>query len=135
MNITLTDKQYQTMLQCVGVAGQMYGIMKEALEEDYSEMVDNISEIETILLEHNTDPSIEEMHEGKKVFSEKYIDLVGADVMKYEDYVFFDQLVIFFAKKLAWADANEEKIFELTDELYEYFTTNGLKDVKFTGKL
>ena len=141
----LTRTQYEVLINALQIAGSVYGIMGDMVDEKYKKQSDELEELENYLLENAEELGLCEMFEifqGKKVVDEKYLNKAIDDLNEYEEYCFWDNL----ARKLADRDLlgklGEKKLramdtmeyinaeYPIEDKYHKEFEGHGLDRVK-----
>jgi hypothetical protein len=148
ITINLSQKDYKTLLRAVAISDYMYGIMSDIVDDKYKEDAKQNDSLINKLLAHNTNPTIESSDDGKKTFSDIYMDEIMEDIMKFEDYNFWDLLVRKIAQKIVSAkiipmeskkkiskDEFMHIVFELEEKLRNDFEKNELNNISYTGEL
>lgn len=144
-NFDLTKEQYRVLLNALQVAGSVYGIMGDMVDETYKKQSDELDALENYLLENAEGLGLSEMvdnFQGKKVVDEKYLNKAIDDLGEYEEYSFWDNL----ARKLANRDLlrklGKEKLramdnmeyinaeYPIEDEYHKEFEEHGLERIK-----
>lgn len=144
-NFELTKAQYEVLINALQIAGCVYGVMGDTVDEKYKKQSDKLDELESYLLENAGEFGLYEMVDvfrGKKVVDEKYLNKAINDLSEYEEYSFWDNL----ARKLADRDLlrklGEEKFramdnmeyinaeYPIEDEYHQEFEKCGLDRVK-----
>lgn len=95
--------QYEILMNALQVAGTVYGVMGDMVDEKYKKQSGQLDALESYLLENAEEIGLHEMvdvFEGKKIVDEKYLNKAIDDLVEYEEYSFWDTL----ARKLADRD-------------------------------
>ncbi|OHB20716.1 MAG: hypothetical protein A2666_01645 [Parcubacteria group bacterium RIFCSPHIGHO2_01_FULL_47_10b] len=102
-NIELTKKQFRVLMNALQIAGSVYAIMGDMVDEKYKKPSHELDELENYVLESADALGLSDMVEvfrGTKVASKELIDKAIDDLREYEEYTFWDNL----ARKLADRD-------------------------------
>lgn len=144
-NFELTKAQYEVLINAFQIAGSVYGIMGDMVDEKYKKQSNELDELESYLLENAEELglyALVDVFQGKKVVDEQYLNKAIDDLNEYEEYSFWDNL----ARKLANRDLlrklGEEKFrtmdnreyinaeYPIEDEYHKEFEEHGLDRVK-----
>lgn len=90
-------------MNALQIAGTVYGIMGDMVDEKYKKQSGELDKLESYLLENAEELGLHEMVDtfrGKNVVDEQYLMKAIADLSEYEEYSFWDIL----ARKLADRD-------------------------------
>ncbi len=104
-NISITDKHFESLLRAVAIAGSIYGVMSDMMDEKYKKQAGAMDEIEKILSGYaygfGLDRIVED-HENEQVIDMQsdWYDEVMDDIFEYDEYATFDTL----SNKLGWRD-------------------------------
>lgn len=105
--------QYEVLMNALQIAGAVYGVMGDMVDEKYKIQSDQLDALERYLLENAEEIGLHAMvdvFEGKKIVDEQYLNKAIDDLTEYEEYSFWDNL----ARKLADRDVlrkvGEEKL-------------------------
>jgi hypothetical protein len=143
--IEFNKKQYQALVRALQIAGSMYDILSDMVDERYDAPADELGDLESWVLAKAGEfdmANIVEIFEGKNVVKEDVADQYTDDLTAYEEWAFWDV----FAHKLAdremarqhkkdgASNLNFEKLLDLHiefEEKYaEEFDKHGLDHVE-----
>jgi len=120
-SVELTKEQYEVLMNALQIAGSVYGIMGDMVDEKYKNQSSELDKLESYLLEHADELGLKDMVDifrEEKVVDEKYLNKAIGDLQEYEEYSFWDNL----ARKLASRDMlqrfGEKKLRAMSDREY-----------------
>ncbi len=138
MEIKVTQDQYKILIRAMAISSHIYWIMWDVVDPNYKKIAENIWSLTDTLLQHNTDPKIEQDYNWKKDFSDEYMNDTMDDIIKYEDFAFFDLIVSRFAIEILWdklESMDEDKAIKLISQTQEKLSKdiskNWLKNFKY----
>lgn len=106
MKINLTKAQYRLLLDSLHIAGTMYAVLGDMVDEKYKNRSTELDEFEHYFLGFAKEMGVEEAveeYEGKRSIDFEYCDAVGDDIREYEEYTMWENL----SRHLAERDLRE----------------------------
>jgi hypothetical protein len=100
LSIEFDKKQYEALVRALQVAGSVYDILSDMVDERYDAPADELGDLESWVLAKAGDfgmANIVEIFEGKNVLKDAAMDRYTDDLTEYEEWAFWDM----FAHKLA----------------------------------
>lgn len=131
-SIEFNKKQYDALVRALQVAGAMYDILSDMVDNEYAAHADAIADLESWVLAKAGEfgmASTVTIFEGKNVLKDEVVDKYIDDLTEYEEWAFWDV----FAHKLAdremsqrykrsdLSKLNMEELFETHIELEEKY--------------
>lgn len=104
MNITLTKKQYETIIRSLELANNIYGLMNDSFDDEHcKEQYKAVEETESTLLSHHKDFWIEnvEYDTEKDLYSlnDDYTMSIYDDIHEFSELQFLDSLTLHLARQ------------------------------------
>jgi hypothetical protein len=99
-SIEFDKKQYETLVRVLQVAGSVYAILGDMVDEKYKKQSDAMDDLESWILARAGEfgmADIIEIFENKNVLKDEAMDKYTDDLTQYEEWAFWDV----FAHKLA----------------------------------
>ena len=136
-NIAITDKQFEVLLRAVAVAGSIYGVMSDMVDDKYDKQADETEDVEKLLCGYayafGLSNVVEESEDKQVIKMESdWYDDISDDISEYDDYAVYDTL----SNKLGWRDFrakySEEEIKEMAEERGGYL---GVPLYEFENKI
>ena len=120
-NISVTDKQFESLVRAVAIAGSVYGVMGDMVDEKYKKQSDAMDEVEKILSGRAHDfglGKIIEEYDGSKVIDLQtdWYDAVLDDLSEYDKYATFETLAGDLGRRDFRAKYSEEEIKKMGDK-------------------
>jgi len=118
MQIELSKEQYKSLLRATDVAGFIYGVMGDAVDEKYKKQSNEIDGLIDHLLQYADkfgQTEFVEKYDGKNILSDEYSNEILEDVSEFEEYAFWDNL----AKKLAVKEMHEKYSIKEREKMAE----------------
>ncbi len=106
VQIELTTAQYKILIDSIGVASSIYGVMGDMVDEKYKTQSSALEDLEQHVLEKAADlglSSLVHVFGGKKHIDDDHMDLLMDDILEYDEFNFWDTL----PEKLAERDLRE----------------------------
>lgn len=141
LTLDLTDAEYRALLRAVDVGSAIYGIMGDMVDRVYKPKGEVIDEVESKILEHahvfGMSDSVTEFR-GKLVLVDDYIEEVMDELLEFEDYAMWDNLVNRLARRdlsnkyddKEWSALDDKTkiklIFEAENKWWKEFENSGL---------
>ena len=132
-SIKFSQNEFEILLKAVTLAGTIYALMGDMVDEKYKSSVDQMDNIENILCSLAKEfglHKIVEYFDGKTVMDMegKWFENVMADLDEYEEFATFDKLSHKLAHRDFYREHSEEEIKKLIKEhggyigvlLYDY---------------
>jgi len=98
--IEFNKQQYEAFVRALQIAGSVYDILSDMVDERYDAPADELGDLESWVLAKAGEfgmANIVEIFEGKNVLKDAAMDRYTDDLMEYEEWAFWDV----FAHKLA----------------------------------
>ncbi len=121
MKINLTKKQYDTFIDVLQIAGTVYGVMGDMVDEKYKKTSQDIDELEDHVLSIAKDmgrEQIVELFQGKRSVDFEYAERVIDDLNEYEEFSMWDELPRKLAGRDLFETYGEEKLKAMDEQEY-----------------
>jgi len=123
MKINITKAQYKLLLDALHIAGTVYGVMGDMVDDKYKKRSDELDEFENYFLGFAKEMGVEEAveeYEGKSSIDFEYGDKAMADLQEYEEYTMWENMSRRLAQRDLYELTSKEDIEKMSRE--EYFT-------------
>jgi|GEM_PF-1536892 hypothetical protein len=100
LSIEFDKKQYAALVRALQIAGSVYDILSDMVDDEYDAPADETGDLASWVLAKAGEfgmANIVEIFEGKNVLKDEVVDRYTDDLTEYEDWAFWDV----FAHKLA----------------------------------
>ena len=119
MKIEINKKQYNIIIRVLEIAGSIYGVMGDMVDEKYKKPSKDVDDLEEDLFKYAEDyDSLDlfEYYKDKRIISEDYTEEILNDIFDYDEYVFWEKLVEKLARKEIMEKYPEGKIKNMSNE-------------------
>ena len=132
MKIEINKKQYNIIIRVLEIAGSIYGVMGDMVDEKYKKPSKDVDDLEEDLFKYAEDyDSLDlfEYYKDKRIISEDYTEEILNDIFDYDEYVFWEKLVEKLARKEIMEKYPEGKIKNMSNE--EFYVLRNSTEEKY----
>lgn len=144
-NVTFTKEQFEVLMNALQIAGLVYGIMGDMVDEKFKKQSDELDALESHVLEHADEVGMGDIvddFDGRNVVVEERVTKAIDDLGEYEEYAFWDLLAHKLARRDLARKLGEEAalamdpadrymaVGDIADEYFEEFDEHGLERVR-----